>query len=148
MQLSFKLKIITVVLAMFSSKTALSQDYLCICFNKETKNLKYNVSNDSLSASFSIVRPGFETKEKRDKAMEEYKKRGPVHYPKFSIGYIAGGLKKEKQLIDLNCALKLSVEKFRKMEFEYPVGVGSASVKFVYKKNESTFIVWNAHLMD
>ena len=142
------LKIITVVLAMLLSKTAFSQNYLCICFDKETKNIEYDIRNDSLMASFSIFRSGFETKDKQDKAMEEYYKRGPINYPKFRIGYIAGKLKKENHLIDLNCALKLSVEKFRKREFEYPIGLGSASVKFVYKKNDSTFLVWNAHLMD
>ncbi|WP_394907150.1 hypothetical protein [uncultured Mesonia sp.] len=80
--------------------------------------------------------------------MEEYKERGPYHYPTFKIGYVAGKFY-QLQSLELNdCALKLSVEKFRQRDFEYPKGIGSNSLIFIKKKSDSTYLVWDAISLD
>ena len=106
------------------------------------------ISNDSTRTSFSINKSGFETEEQKQNAIEQYKKRGPVQPPTFSIGYISGEFTQKKSLEDINCALMLSVDKFRQHDFVYPQGIGASSVFFIKKESESNFIVWKAITAD
>ena len=81
--------------------------------------------------------------------MDEYKERGPYHYPTFTLDYYTTrGFKKIKNIQEVKCALKLSVEKFRQRDFEYPKGIGSNSLIFIKKKSDSTYLVWDAISLD
>lgn len=48
--------------------------------------------------------------------------------------------KKIKSIKDAKCAISLSVDELRKNNFEYPVDVGTTTVKFIYKKKTPFFL--------
>ncbi|MFN4764400.1 hypothetical protein ACKGJN_14810 [Gillisia sp. Q332] len=126
------------------SASAFAQKKICICFEENTKHITLKMSKDSTRASFSIAKPGFETQEDRDQAMEAYKERGPYNYPKFTIGYVAGEFYRKKSFKIDSCALLLSVEKFRHRNFEYPEDTGSSSIIFIKKILDNEYFVWKA----
>jgi hypothetical protein len=136
---------IILLLFLIMSFNGLAQKEICICFEENTKNIDFQLSKDSIRASFSIVKPGFETKDDRDQAMQEYRERGPYHFPTFTINYYTTKrYKKVQSISDIKCSLLLSVEKFRNKDFEYPEGTGASRVFFVKKKLGSSYLVWKA----
>lgn len=139
---------IYISLFFFLGVSAYAQKKICICFDENTKHIKMQISKDSTRASFSITKPGFETQKDRDRAMEEYKERGPYHYPTFTIGYVAGKFYQLQSLEFNDCALILSVEKFRKRNFDYPKGIGSNKLIFIKKKSENSYLLWDAISVD
>lgn len=140
---------IYISLIFFLSASGFAQKEICICFEENTKHIVLQMSKDSTRVSFSIAKPGFETQEDRDQAMQEYKERGPYHYPTFTIDYYTTrGYKEVRSIRAFNCPLLLSVEKFRNRDFEYPKGTGGSSLIFIKKESDNEYLVWKAISVD
>jgi len=136
---------IYILIVYFFSAAAFAQKKICICFEENTKHILLQISKDSTRASFSIAKPGFETQENREQAMQEYKERGPYNFPTFTIDYYTTrGYKKVKSIREVKCALLLSVDMFRNREFEYPKGTGGSSLIFIKKESDNEYLVWKA----
>lgn len=122
-----------------------AQDSLpqCIIFERGSDFVNIQITEDSTRASFSIIKKGFETEEKREKAWEEYYQGPPVEerYPIFSIDFSSYSKpEKVKSIEELSC---ISLKEFRETG-----GRGAGSVRFFFQKNpDGTFLMWDNILL-
>lgn len=139
-----------------SSNDAFSQSKICICFDKNTKHIKYGVNKDSTLTSFGITNKGYESEELRKKAIDEYNQNvseGIIHsvftpQDAFITNYMSN--RKPKKIIsveDANCAIIITVEEFRQKKFVYPQGTGGSQIIFIEKVSDNSFLKWDAVLM-
>lgn len=100
---------------------AQKQEKLCIFFEEDNKYTSVNINNTSetskIKASFSILKEGFETKEKQEKAMEEYIKNifDETAFPVYYISFISmNEPEKFSSLNEINCLYCVNANEFRK----------------------------------
>lgn len=138
---------------MFCLQKGLAQKkpQLCICFTEKTKYIEVNTSEDSTKTSFTIVRGGFETKEKRKKNLENYQAGPPSAsgQPSFTINYYTSKRPERIDLINSNdeCEFFITLDQFRQKEFGFPKGIGGSQVIFLKKLPDGSFLKWNPILM-
>ena len=120
-------------------------DLPCIIYEKGEKHLEIRYSTDSNSASFGIVRIGYETQEQRDRAYEIYRKGPPVHtrIPLFYIGYTGHKVGKESCLSEIECSTLINYQEARENEelFAY-------RMIFIEKRNEDEYILWRVRMFE
>lgn len=130
---------------------AQSNSKLCILFNKNTEYISVNVANDSMRTAFNIVIEGYETKEKREKAIKDWAKQvnrvagGPNFYYNFFSIHKPVKISSIKEVKE--CAETVSVNEFRQKDFEASDQVTEPSVIFIKKLPDGTFLKWEAGLL-
>lgn len=125
---------------------------LCICFKEETKYIKMGfIHKDSTWTGFSIIREGYETKEKRQK---ERIKRSQKRFPDMSLPPFYLNFYSTEKPVKLNfiknitaCVDIVTVNEFRQDEFKMPKEARSGLFIFIKKLNDGTFLKWDAMLM-
>lgn len=129
---------------------AQSNSKLCIIFDKNTKYISVDIPNDSTGASFTIVREGFETKEKREKAMKKWLEAhriaiSPTFYYNFVSIHKPVKIDSKKELDE--CIKIVSVNEYRKDEFEEPKNASDGLFIFIKKLPNGTYLKWMATFM-
>lgn len=127
-------------------ETGFAQE-LCICFDKNTPYIEYEISKDSVRTIFGTTVKGYETEEKRQKAMDAYRKRH-TNYPLFITNYLASAPEKITSLEEADCTAIMEFEDFRQHRFPKGIKIGTSSVYFVERLSDGTFLKWWAVKLD
>jgi hypothetical protein len=108
--------------------------------DKDTKNIVFLLSKDTIGVGFSIYKPGFETKEAREKHATEYRKntdsliRKKIHY-----SYDFWSSKSPERLDSLPADEKpVSIERFRSDPGPLP-----KNIYLIYKVRENYYLKWH-----
>lgn len=111
----------------------------CIIFEEGERYLETSYREDGSSASFGIVRMGYESQEKRDQAYETYLKGRPDHTknPLFYLVYRGVKVGKVSSLKEFECSSLINFEEARKIE-----GLFAYRMIFIEKRNENEYILW------
>lgn len=132
---------------------AQKQEKLCIFFDEDNKYTSININtseNSKMKATFSILKEGFETKEKRERAMEEYHKNifdetvFPVYYISFISMYEP---EKFHSIEEIKCLYCVNVNEFRKKNYKKPSEVRSSVFYIIHKTEENEYLKWNVMMM-
>lgn len=134
------------VISLLVGKGGLAQEKnLCICFERDTKYIEVSIDEQSGEASFSITRPGYETKQQREMAYKRFR-QNPTNYPVFTIDYLSyGGFDIKESFDSIPCAVAMSVEGFRNHTGSYPNEVNGTLI--IKKVDPERFMVWEAMVM-
>ena len=120
-------------------------DLPCIIYEEGEKYLETSYRKDGSSASFGIVRMGYETQEQRDRAYEIYIKGPPVptKLPLFYFVYRGRNAGKVSCLSEIECSTLITVQDVRENEelFAY-------RMIFIEKRNEEEYVLWRVTMFE
>lgn len=143
-----KVKLLTLLFLVFSfftySQNNQNQKELNIFIKKEKLIEFYKINMDTTSISVSIYINGYESKKKRTKCINDYKKGKKVEtsigMPTFSINFI--GLTKPEKLISIDKIDYISVKQFVLGDLKT-----SNPTYIIRKQKDGTYLRWSTNEM-